>query len=231
MPQLSSKLDDAATLLKARRHSSSIIVKARRSSARCRSPQNSRSSPSISFARRRLTRFSYVPAPHTVEVLADALVETLMDWNIDRKVSTITIDNCTTNDAMINHLLQKLPTKDMSFDGKVLHMRYCAHILNLIVKDGLDIIDHQSRCCTFNENSSSIGGLENTMSSDVHSNVNVDESLDEFEQYVVSKTSGATNLSATSELDMYLEESLLPRARDFDILNWWKTNGVKFPIL
>ncbi|KAL0419359.1 UNVERIFIED_CONTAM: Zinc finger BED domain-containing protein DAYSLEEPER [Sesamum radiatum] len=69
------------------------------------------------------------------------------------------------------------------------------------------------------------------MSSDVHSDVNVDESLDEFEQFVVSKTSGATNLSATSELDMYLKDSLLPRARDFDILNWWKTNGVKFPTL
>ncbi|KAL0349412.1 UNVERIFIED_CONTAM: Zinc finger BED domain-containing protein DAYSLEEPER [Sesamum angustifolium] len=75
------------------------------------------------------------------------------------------------------------------------------------------LFDYQSRCCTLNESSSSIG------------------SLDEFEQFVVSKTSGATNLSATSELDMYFEESLLPRARDFDILNWWKTNGVKFPTL
>ncbi|KAL0381115.1 UNVERIFIED_CONTAM: putative AC transposase [Sesamum angustifolium] len=372
-----------------------------------------------------------VEAPRTVEVLVDTLVEALMDWNIDRKVSTITIDNCTTNDAMINHLLQKLPTKDMPLDGKVLHMCCCAHILNLIVKDGLDIIsssierirdsviywtaspsrvekfeetarqvpvncskklcldckirwnstylmletaiiykdvfphlnvreknykslpaeedwvnaieicgklklfhqvtemfsgtlyptsnfyfqkicdikvkldewvkspntliqdmalsmlrndkywevchilmgvavvldprykmslvefffrkiyhesarfkidevrqncydllfDYQSKCCTLNESSSSIGSLENTMSSDVHSNVNVDDSLDEFEQFVVSKTFGATNLSATSVLDMYLKESLLPRGRDFDILNWWKTNGVKFPTL
>ncbi|KAL0287736.1 UNVERIFIED_CONTAM: putative AC transposase [Sesamum calycinum] len=65
-----------------------------------------------------ILRFLYVPAPHTAEVLADTLVEELMDWNIDRKVSTITIDNCTTNDAMINHLLQKLPTKDMPLDGK-----------------------------------------------------------------------------------------------------------------
>ncbi|KAK4397930.1 Zinc finger BED domain-containing protein RICESLEEPER 3 [Sesamum angolense] len=31
-------------------------------------------------------------APHTAEVLADTLVESLMDWNIDRKVSTITVD-------------------------------------------------------------------------------------------------------------------------------------------
>ncbi|KAK4388080.1 Zinc finger BED domain-containing protein RICESLEEPER 2 [Sesamum angolense] len=87
-----------------------------------------------------ILRFLYVPAPHTAEVLADTLVESLMDWNIDHKVSTITVDNCTTNDAMINHLLQKLPTKDRLLDGKVLHMRCCAHILNLIVKDRLDII-------------------------------------------------------------------------------------------
>ncbi|KAL0328209.1 UNVERIFIED_CONTAM: hypothetical protein Scaly_2253500 [Sesamum calycinum] len=65
-----------------------------------------------------ILRFSYVPPPHTTEVLADTLVEALMDWNIDCKVSTSTVDNCTTNNAMINHLLQKLPTKDMPLDGK-----------------------------------------------------------------------------------------------------------------
>ncbi|KAL0306608.1 UNVERIFIED_CONTAM: hypothetical protein Sradi_6078100, partial [Sesamum radiatum] len=39
-----------------------------------------------------ILRFSYVPPPHTTEVLADTLVEALMDWNIDCKVSTITVD-------------------------------------------------------------------------------------------------------------------------------------------
>ncbi|KAL0349730.1 UNVERIFIED_CONTAM: Zinc finger BED domain-containing protein DAYSLEEPER [Sesamum radiatum] len=149
---------------------------------------------------------------HTAEVLVDTLFDALMNWNIDCKVSTITFDNCTTNDAMINHLLQKLPTKEMLLGGK-----NCYDLL----------LDYQSRCCTLNESSSSIGGLENTKPSDVHSNVNMDESLDEFD----SKTSDATNLSVMSELDMYLEESLLPRTRDFDILNWWKTNGVKFSTL
>ncbi|KAL0342672.1 UNVERIFIED_CONTAM: putative AC transposase [Sesamum calycinum] len=67
-----------------------------------------------------ILRFLYVPAPHTSEVLVDTLVEALIDCNIDHKVSTITVDNCTTNDAMINHLLQKLPTKDMPLDGKKL---------------------------------------------------------------------------------------------------------------
>ncbi|KAL0463390.1 UNVERIFIED_CONTAM: Zinc finger BED domain-containing protein RICESLEEPER 3 [Sesamum latifolium] len=65
-----------------------------------------------------ILRFAYVPTPHTAEVLADTLVEALIDWNIDQKVSTITVDNCTTNDAMINHLLDKLPTNEMALDGK-----------------------------------------------------------------------------------------------------------------
>lgn len=36
---------------------------------------------------------------------------------------------------------------------------------------------------------------------------------------------------ARSELDYYLEESLLPRTNDFDILTWWKSNGIKYPTL
>ncbi|KAL0413310.1 UNVERIFIED_CONTAM: Zinc finger BED domain-containing protein RICESLEEPER 2 [Sesamum radiatum] len=87
-----------------------------------------------------ILRFVYVPAPHTAEVLAQVLSETLMDWNIDWKLLTITIDNCTTNDAMFHHLLDKLPSKDLPLDEKVLYMGCCAHILNLIVKDGLEII-------------------------------------------------------------------------------------------
>nr|KAJ0198673.1 hypothetical protein LSAT_V11C600299660 [Lactuca sativa] len=34
-----------------------------------------------------------------------------------------------------------------------------------------------------------------------------------------------------SELDYYLEENVLPRTGDFDILAWWKTNGLKYSTL
>lgn len=34
-----------------------------------------------------------------------------------------------------------------------------------------------------------------------------------------------------SELDRYLEESLLPRVQDFDVLGWWKVNRSKYPTL
>ncbi|XP_028117896.1 zinc finger BED domain-containing protein RICESLEEPER 2-like [Camellia sinensis] len=63
-----------------------------------------------------------------------------MDWNIDRKISTVTIDNYSTNDAMITMLMDKLSNTSLLLGGTLFHMRCYAHILNLIVKDGLDVI-------------------------------------------------------------------------------------------
>ncbi|CAN1183098.1 Putative AC transposase [Linum perenne] len=51
--------------------------------------------------RSQLLRFIYVPAPHTADRLARFLVDYLMEWNVDTKVSTITLDNCSTNDRML----------------------------------------------------------------------------------------------------------------------------------
>ena len=34
-----------------------------------------------------------------------------------------------------------------------------------------------------------------------------------------------------SKLDYYLEEFILPRTSNFDVLSWWKTNGIKYPTL
>ena len=34
-----------------------------------------------------------------------------------------------------------------------------------------------------------------------------------------------------SELDLYLEEAVLPRTPSFDVLGWWKSNAPKYPTL
>lgn len=52
--------------------------------------------------------------------------------------------------------------------------------------------------------------------------------LSRFDRFVASSSA---NTETRSELDMYLEESLLPRTPSFDNLSWWKTNGLKFPTL
>jgi len=63
-----------------------------------------------------------------------------MDWNLDRNLSTLTIDNCLINDAMIERVLEKILPRTLILGGQLFHMHCCAHILNLIVKDGLYII-------------------------------------------------------------------------------------------
>uniref|UniRef100_A0ACD5Y415 Uncharacterized protein n=1 Tax=Avena sativa TaxID=4498 RepID=A0ACD5Y415_AVESA len=85
-------------------------------------------------------RFIYVPAPHTAEVIAEQLYESLVAWNLDEKLSAVTVDNCTSNDKAIHLLVKQLGTEKLMLKGIMLHMRCSAHILNLIVKDGLDVM-------------------------------------------------------------------------------------------
>ncbi|KAA8524372.1 hypothetical protein F0562_010795 [Nyssa sinensis] len=229
----------------------------------------------------RILRFIYVPAPHNKEVLSDALVDCLSDWNIDRKLSTITLDNCTTNDAIIDNIGSKLDSSSLLLDGRVLHMRCCAHILNLIVKDGLEVIgqgikrirdsvvfwtapqvvldpryklrlvsyyfekiygegaqfevekirqDCYDLLHEYKTKSRSIDTSVGGETSYFHlgaSNLSKDELFD-YDLYV---SSGSSDVNVKSELDIYLEEQVLPRTLDFDILNWWKENGTKYPTL
>ena len=82
-----------------------------------------------------------MPPPHTKEVLSDVLLDFLLDWNMDRKLSTITVDNCSSNDGMIDILSEKLSSSgSLLLNGKIFHMRCATHVLNLIVKEGLDVI-------------------------------------------------------------------------------------------
>ena len=81
-----------------------------------------------------------MPSPHTKEVLSSVLLDTLLEWNIDRKLSIMTMDNCSTNDAVIKIILDKLQRGAFIMRGSMLHMHCVAHVLNLIVQDGLDVI-------------------------------------------------------------------------------------------
>ncbi|XP_042433359.1 zinc finger BED domain-containing protein RICESLEEPER 2-like isoform X1 [Zingiber officinale] len=54
------------------------------------------------------------------------------------------------------------------------------------------------------------------------------DSLQDFDMYLSEL---AVNQPSKPELDQYLEESLVPRIQEFDILNWWKLNYLKYPTL
>ncbi|KAG8634076.1 hypothetical protein MANES_17G010201v8 [Manihot esculenta] len=247
-------------------------------------------------------------------------------------------DNCSTNDGMVSIVIDKL-FGNLLCDGVILHMRSCAHILNLVVKDGLTTIETSSQrvekfeemvrqlkiTCTKKlsldcksrwnstyhmlqttiEYKNTFSRLRIRKKNEVHivlvvavildpqyktkvveyyfpmiysddvSNeieqvnvtcynllndyqsraskpksqssssvppISISEnqgflkkylliSLQDLSNLVIFLNSSFTSIHVKFELDHYLEEPVLLWMQEFDILNWWKINGIKYPTL
>ncbi|KAK9987022.1 hypothetical protein SO802_031973 [Lithocarpus litseifolius] len=216
------------------------------------------------------------------------VISMCLEWNIDRKLSTITVDNCSTNDAMIRLLLNKLDTSSLMLNGSTLYMRYAAHILNLIVQDGMAesmlakfnsywtnvnvvmaaaaILDLRYKMKLLEFYYPNIYGDNSNLEIEIIKNLcydlldeyrDVDESPVDNEasshmpastsNYVTQmkcRLSGAmpsfdlfvNNISSSSkkhrsarmEFDHFIDKGVLKRSEAFDILAWWKSNGLKY---
>ena len=78
---------------------------------------------------------------HKGETLGKAIGMCLLDWGID-KILTITVDNAASNSGLISFIQKKTKHRNATILGhKYLHMRCSAHILNLIVHEGLVEMD------------------------------------------------------------------------------------------
>src|SRR5438105_3213729 len=74
---------------------------------------------------------------HKGDDIGKNLQRCLVEWGLG-KVMTITVDNASANDSGITYLRKQLNNARTSITGgKYLHMRCVAHIINLIVQDGL----------------------------------------------------------------------------------------------
>ena len=90
----------------------------------------------------RVLNFLEVDPPHTGLVIAHAVFECLVEWKIEDKVMSITLDNASNNDTATTNLSAKLLSrKNGQFDPKYFHVRCAAHIVNLVVNDGLNQIE------------------------------------------------------------------------------------------
>jgi hypothetical protein len=85
---------------------------------------------------KRIISFTVIPN-HKGETVGRKIEEVLRDWGI-RNVSTITVDNATSNDLAVTYLKRKIENMNgLMGDGECFHMRCSAHILNLVVNEGL----------------------------------------------------------------------------------------------
>lgn len=69
------------------------------------------------------------------------MFDCLKQWGINKKIFTITLDNAFANDNMQDHLKTDLRVQgNLMCGGKFFHIRCSAHVLNLIVQEGLKIV-------------------------------------------------------------------------------------------
>lgn len=77
---------------------------------------------------------------HKGDTIAEHLSQCLADWGIE-KVFIVTVDNAKGNDkaplCLFTEACRQLGPNALIKDSELLHMRCCAHVLNMIVKDGL----------------------------------------------------------------------------------------------
>ncbi|PLW09924.1 hypothetical protein PCASD_21479 [Puccinia coronata f. sp. avenae] len=89
---------------------------------------------------KRLISFKKLPPPHSGVVISDQLILVIMEWKALDKVAFITVDNASLNDvavAQVSSILKDKSKYPPDMQGKFFHVRCAAHVINLIVKDGL----------------------------------------------------------------------------------------------
>jgi len=91
---------------------------------------------------KRVLNFSFMPPPHSGVALSEKLYAFLSEWGIENKVFSVTLDNASANGVSVDMLREQLVVKGvLVHNGDLFHMRCCAHILNLVVQEGLKQID------------------------------------------------------------------------------------------
>ena len=83
-----------------------------------------------------------MPSPHNDISLSEKIYNLLCEWGIENKIFSVTLDNASSNDVSVDMLRTQLNIKKaLVCQNDLFHLCCCAHILNLIVQDGLKEID------------------------------------------------------------------------------------------
>ncbi|KAA8546595.1 hypothetical protein F0562_002666 [Nyssa sinensis] len=163
---------------------------------------------------KRVLNFFHMPPPHNGVIVPDALQKCFIEWGIEDKFSKITVDNAKDNDIALKVLKDNFTLKKkLSFDGRIFHVRCCAHIINLLVQDGIKEVKEIYPEAEANKN---IAILKQAL-------------------YEIYNETIDTIQPSKSDLDIDLDKSAFicaeGSANNFDIMEWWKENTLKFHIL
>ncbi|CAL5194954.1 unnamed protein product [Lathyrus oleraceus] len=103
-----------------------------------------------------------MPPPHTGFELFKRISEFLTDWGIEKKIFIVTLDNASANDVMQQTLKSQLALQNwLLCKGEFFHVLCSAHILNLIMQEGLKVAS--SALHKIRETIKHVKGLESRM--------------------------------------------------------------------
>jgi hypothetical protein len=89
---------------------------------------------------KRILNFCLIPN-HKSETIGQKIETCMIQWGISN-IFTVTVDNVSSNDTAFDYLKKRTAQKvGAIFENQFMHVRCCAHILNLIVSEGLKEID------------------------------------------------------------------------------------------
>nr|KYP66319.1 Putative AC transposase [Cajanus cajan] len=151
--------------------------------------------------------------------MAKKIFEILLDWGIDRKVFSITLDNASANDTMVNFMKAQFNLQNsLICNGSYFHVRCSAHILNLIVQEGLGVAS---------------GALKKIRESIKYVRGSEARKIAFKECEYVDYLSQNVTTNGKSELDLYLEEGNLdPKCHEkLDVLAYWRDRHDRYPNL
>ncbi|KAL2905817.1 putative AC transposase [Bienertia sinuspersici] len=91
--------------------------------------------------RSHILNFKHFPPPHKSQDIYRFVQELIRDWNLEGKAFSMTCDNASSMDVMVSCLKTDLHSRSaLPCGGSLLHVRCCAHMLNLIVQSGLSVV-------------------------------------------------------------------------------------------
>jgi hypothetical protein len=87
--------------------------------------------------KKKVISFKEVKYPHMGYAIEEAIVSSLTDWGIRQKLFIVTVDNASNNTTACQELV-KNNKSELLCEAEHLHVRCCAHILNILVQDGIE---------------------------------------------------------------------------------------------
>ncbi|WVZ98201.1 hypothetical protein U9M48_043670 [Paspalum notatum var. saurae] len=87
---------------------------------------------------KRIIKFVMMESPHNAQSMFNVILKGIQEWNIEDNLFSITLDNAKVNNSMMELMRGNLLLKKMlPCDGNIFHLRYAAHVINLVVQYGL----------------------------------------------------------------------------------------------